>query len=319
MERQLTTVERSRFRTLEKIIDEGLETYVRVGVALAEVKSAKLYRDDYGTWESYVRQRWNFSKRHADNLISASEVTQRLIENGNNCSQKLPATESQARELAKAPPEAQAEIWEDVLDEHEEPTAKDVKRAVEAHREPVQGEIVHDTEDVSIVRDELEREVPARLRPAHAVSAKLSAIGRQVDAVKREAVALAGDPGGRFLSTSIITVLAKDLKGEITNAGYWTACPRCDGRGCNRCNATGFLPRSMKQKLSAQDRAKIEATAGGAISAPDDEGPLDPVEVRARASVAERLRGLRLDLGNLGLGGKFDAYLDEIERAARGA
>lgn len=43
----------------------------------------------------------------------------------------------------------------------------------------------------------------------------------------------------------------------------------------------------------------------------------DPVVERARAKVPELIRNLKLQLGNLGLGGRFDAELDAIEEAAR--
>lgn len=129
---ELTTVERSRLRTLEKVIDQGLETYVRVGMALAEVKADKLYRDDYGTWSDYCKNRWGFTQQHAGRLITASETAQRILKSEPRGSLlEAPPTENHARALSKAPPEEQAEIWEEVIFDDPNPTAAKVRDAVE--------------------------------------------------------------------------------------------------------------------------------------------------------------------------------------------
>ena len=64
---------------------------------------AKLYRASYGTFEDYCRERWGMKRAHAYRLIESSAVVGNLSPIGD-----IPATESQARPLAKLPAEEQA-------------------------------------------------------------------------------------------------------------------------------------------------------------------------------------------------------------------
>lgn len=107
---------------------------------------------------------------------------------------------------------------------------------------------------VSIVRDDLNRDVPEPLRQAHGNGTKLISLGRKVDQLKREVLALCDSVGGQFIAKQAIVLAARDMKGAICDGAYWTACPRCDGRGCDRCKDSGFVPRSSKGHLSAADK-----------------------------------------------------------------
>ena len=129
---ELASQDRSQLRKLESVIEKGIATFVEVGEALRTIRDSKLYRDDYGTFERYVEDRWQFKKRYAYNLIESAEA----VKNVHHGAQKtVPANERQARELAKAPPEKQAEVWEEVVADNPNPTAKDVKAAVARHKE----------------------------------------------------------------------------------------------------------------------------------------------------------------------------------------
>ena len=137
----LTTTEASQLQAQEKIIERGLKTFSEVGNALAAIRDARLYRADFGTFEEYCQTRWNMGKAYAFRLIVSAEVSGNLSPIGDI----LPATESQARPLARLAPEAQREVWQDVVnnapkDDDGKPkiTAKLVAEAVankEARRE----------------------------------------------------------------------------------------------------------------------------------------------------------------------------------------
>jgi hypothetical protein len=107
-----TLPEDERFRVCEEMIEQGLKAYFEIGRALAEIQESRLYRQTYDTFEDYCAERWNIARRTAYQLIEAY----RVVENVRNCAQ-VPATESQARELAKLPPELQEATWQAVLDE----------------------------------------------------------------------------------------------------------------------------------------------------------------------------------------------------------
>ncbi len=70
-----------------------------------EIRDSRLYREQgYGKFEDYCRERWGWSKTHANRQIQAAEVVGNLTPIG-----VIPANEAQARELAAAPPEVQRE------------------------------------------------------------------------------------------------------------------------------------------------------------------------------------------------------------------
>jgi hypothetical protein len=105
----LTRAETDRLTELEQAIQKGQDTFIEVGAALMEIRDSRIYRGGFPTFEEYCLGRWNFSSRRAFQFISASQV----VSNVNNCSQtEPPATESQARPLAKLPPEKQSSALE---------------------------------------------------------------------------------------------------------------------------------------------------------------------------------------------------------------
>jgi hypothetical protein len=117
---------------LETVIERGLGTFVEVGLALLEIREARLYREQgYERFEDYCQQRWSFTYRRSHQLIEAASVVASL--GMNNCSD-LPANEAQARELTRLKnPEAQAEVWQEVEAESgiEHVTAQRVREAVD--------------------------------------------------------------------------------------------------------------------------------------------------------------------------------------------
>ena len=108
----LTVPELSRRAELETTIERGLQTFVDVGLALMEIRDARLYRADYGTFEEYCRERWGWTRRHTNRLIASAEV----VDNLGPIGPILPSTESQARPLAALPPDLQRDVWREALD-----------------------------------------------------------------------------------------------------------------------------------------------------------------------------------------------------------
>jgi hypothetical protein len=122
------TLEESRdLVRLERVIDGGLQTFIEVGAALAEIRDRRLYRIEHKTFEAYCRDKWNFSRVHAHRLISASAVSE-MLPVGNK-----PTSERQARPLAKLPAEARPLAWSRAIEiaDGGQPTAADVEAAVD--------------------------------------------------------------------------------------------------------------------------------------------------------------------------------------------
>lgn len=119
----LTLIEVERLQELEQVIDSGLESFVEVGEALATVRDEKLYRAEHRTFEAYCKDRWGFSRDYGYKLIAGSKAAK----NVDHGIQKPNAR--QARELAKAPSEKQAEVWKKASSDGK-PTVAKVKEAV---------------------------------------------------------------------------------------------------------------------------------------------------------------------------------------------
>ena len=112
----------------EEIIRRGWKTFVEVGQALCAIRDKRLYRDRYATFESYCRNKWEFSKTQANRLIEAAAVAAALTPIGVNLK-----SESQARPLAGLPPRTIPAAWKraEQLAGAGQVTAKVVRRAAE--------------------------------------------------------------------------------------------------------------------------------------------------------------------------------------------
>lgn len=124
----LSRKEASDFGRLEETIAVGLDTFISVGKALAEIRDRRLYRDGHDTFEGYCRERWNFSKTHANRLIASASA----VENLGNV-EVVPINEAQARPLALLPPDKQAAAWQKAVSRAPDRrvTANDVRAAVD--------------------------------------------------------------------------------------------------------------------------------------------------------------------------------------------
>lgn len=83
------------------------------------------YRDEYDTFEEYCRERWGWSRRHANRTIAAADVAETVapmgaIESHSPIGER--PNEGQARELAplaRKDPEKAIEVWSEVVESTE--------------------------------------------------------------------------------------------------------------------------------------------------------------------------------------------------------
>lgn len=132
VERVLTEPERYRLADLEETIGHGLQTFVEVGTALAEVRDSRLYRAEWDTFENYCDARWGLERSSAYRLIEAASVVSAIADTGASV---LPSNVAQTRELAAVPEPDRAAVWAKVNEATGgKPTAAAVR---EAARPPV--------------------------------------------------------------------------------------------------------------------------------------------------------------------------------------
>jgi SAM-dependent methyltransferase len=136
----LLPVERDRLAELERVVEQGLQTFVDVGHALAEIRDARLYRATHATFEDYLRSRWDMSRPQGYRLIEAAEVVDLVSPIGDIAP---PANEAQARELVPLLDDERAvvDVWRDLRAEYgDDITAERVRRLVQPRLERVRRE-----------------------------------------------------------------------------------------------------------------------------------------------------------------------------------
>ncbi|MDF0556736.1 hypothetical protein [Kamptonema sp. UHCC 0994] len=126
---ELNTEERVRLQELESVVEQGLQTFYEVGVALDEIRENKLYRETHKTFEAYCREKWAIARRTADQFIAAARVIENLSANG----AQNPTSERQVRPLTGLPPELQRSIWQEAVESSRNgiPSGAAVQRLVE--------------------------------------------------------------------------------------------------------------------------------------------------------------------------------------------
>lgn len=138
--------EENRLKELETIIKQDLNGFIRVGMALKEIKDSHLYRSQYTSWKDYLKTEWDLTRAYADYQINAFNVVENLNqkcnhgctfenENGHHGATSdllLPRNERQARPLTLLPPVQQITAWEQVIKRTEgKVTALEVSKVVE--------------------------------------------------------------------------------------------------------------------------------------------------------------------------------------------
>jgi hypothetical protein len=225
----MMVIEQARLRECEATIEQGMATFVEVGQALAEIKAKKLYRDTHGTFELYCKGRWGHGRDWAYKLIGASEAAEKCI--GTNTKPNA----SQAKVLAQAPKEKQAEVW-GKASSNGKPTIAKVAAAV--------AEAEEDEWDVAVL------EKPSNGPDITSLAAPYKQAGRDLDRIRREMQAVADNPtsGGHLLDKiTRITTSCKELKATISQMEPTQLCEKCGGKGCRFCASTGFWTKAVVQ------------------------------------------------------------------------
>src|ERR1051325_7127611 len=76
---ELSEPEQTELYACEEVIATGWNTYVQVGLALAQIRNKRLYRTQYFTFEEYCRTKWSYGRHYVCRLISAAQVFTHLL------------------------------------------------------------------------------------------------------------------------------------------------------------------------------------------------------------------------------------------------
>jgi hypothetical protein len=113
-----TAVNFSRLKELERVIERGKQTFVDVGLALAEIRDSRLYRKDFSTFEEYCQSRWGWNASRSRQLISSAQAVSSMESvTAVTLGQKSVESERHARELSKVKnPVLRSQVWREVTE-----------------------------------------------------------------------------------------------------------------------------------------------------------------------------------------------------------
>ena len=133
---ELSPLSASEIKERDELENTVSKAFYVAGQALKVLRDKKLYRETHRTFESYTKERFDFSKSGAYYLISAFEVVENLkrpqFVDKNEGASILPTNESQCRPIAKLSPDQQRDIWNKAVEKAsgKAPSARIVKQIV---------------------------------------------------------------------------------------------------------------------------------------------------------------------------------------------
>ena len=130
-ETALTSAQEMRFKDLDKTVAKAARAFVEAGHALYQIRSEKLYRAKFGTFEDYCQSVHDISRQYANNLIRAGKTYSNMetfvSKNRTELVTELPRVlrnEAQLRELSRLPdPARQVEVVAELVGESGDGTA----------------------------------------------------------------------------------------------------------------------------------------------------------------------------------------------------
>jgi hypothetical protein len=210
-----------RLAELEKVIAKGRKTFVEVGLSLAEIRDTRLYRREYSGFEEYCRKRWGWSKPYCTQLITAAAVVESLPAD----KQVAIATESQARELAKAAPEERAGVVQAVA-----------AAAIKRHLPPPPGQVL----------DATGWPIPTQLIPLWQRADEVQELLTVLSRVKGALRSAQENRDMLFAEVNFSSALSQldQAWTDVKTAKPFAVCPTCQGQipdKCTLCRGRGLI------------------------------------------------------------------------------
>lgn len=147
VEAPLSPEERGSLAKHEATIERGQQTFIEVGLALADISRRRLYRETHASLEAYLADRYpDISRRRAYQLMDAADTAQQLaappatVNHGTHSPPPLPTPTSERalRPLAGLEPEQKREVYQQAAAAAggKAPTAAQVETAARAVKPP---------------------------------------------------------------------------------------------------------------------------------------------------------------------------------------
>lgn len=239
MNNELAASEKTQLRELETIISRTKDSFMECGLALGKIRDGRLYRENFGTFETYCEKTWGWKRSQAYRLIAAAEI--KLSPMGDKV-----ANERQARELAKIPEKERAKIMQTV-EEKGIVTAKTIRETVESAGKN------------TVRLDYVGRKIPAKILSEWDRAEAFAPMIRQISQIKCTVKA------GRetdLLFCEILQATVSDLENifhSLKQLLPYAVCPICRGqatKNCIQCKGRGFISEFLWKTVVPEELKK---------------------------------------------------------------
>lgn len=201
------------FERLHQVVREGLQTFVQVGEALAEINERRLFKvSGYANFDDYCKAEFNFGGNYGRKLIRSADIAKEF---------DVPK-ESVARAVAAVPKE----------DRHE------VVNMAKARQPDLTASIIDDMH-----QELVSSRTPASASPPSGV--RFDEIKHLLLEAGRKLVSLGGTPEGQYLSLTHIKADMKNAYDAVSASVPTHQCYSCNGSGCELCRGLGWIPSDM--------------------------------------------------------------------------
>lgn len=232
----------------KKIIRDGQEEFVKVGMALMDIKDTKTYLLDSSSFEEFCKKEYGFTKRYALFLISSSAVVEDLPEDAG----PLVPSERAARALGKLPKNKRAKVIRKIVKSGKIVTTETIAEVVKSDETP----------KLEVERDELGVPIPAKVSEIWARREEVQGMLSQLSAIKCavDKGIKDNDPLYRELSNTAVADL-KQAYHALAYALPYTVCTGCNGQlieKCLLCKGRGFLSKERYRTVPEETRSLRE-------------------------------------------------------------
>jgi hypothetical protein len=125
----LTPQEASELCELESVIEAGIESFLKTGLAFARIRFYKLHRATHDRFEDYCRDRWALSLSRCNQIIATVKVVTNITGAFPQDAALLAETnEHTLRPLSRLEPELQTVTWELIRHIEERPSGTTVEQ-----------------------------------------------------------------------------------------------------------------------------------------------------------------------------------------------
>ncbi len=229
--------ESKRLGELEKIIQAGKQTFLEVGIALAEICERKLYKAEFSTFAEYTIKKWGWGKSYAYTLIESAKVVRALPQKVST----IVDNEAKARALQQVPEKKRAPALEKLAASGEPVTAKAIQKFAKPIPKKPKAEPKQPTDETGLTIPLSLREVwEAQWAEAQEMLGHISVIRSALKARQES-----DNPHFRELNFSSVLSNLNQAWEDIKRAKPYAVCPCCNGKlpngECGKCSNRGWV------------------------------------------------------------------------------